>query len=598
MINNINQFNTVTFVDENNHSVPETYEGRKYRVVTETTLFSKEERLFRGMLAICALVASVGLILIFKANQIKQLLTLKEKSSKEIERTLIEPLVPPTINQKAPDEQPVSNDNTIEIKSEIPVVTKEEILDVSKGEIPVVTKEEIPVKKEEKKKGMVHPLPTPPDGVIKNGYGEYLVYRMSHEGKRIAVSEKEYIEIFDIIEKTRTQVPNNRHAYLEEKIQEKLGKEVQIAFIPRTLYEQIFLHECILEEMDKRNSLNAREVGAHAVLETTIEEKEEPKENKGERYGLEMSSNDRKEYIKRGMQRAFWQLCIYKDQDYEQGFKKRHEDDYRQEHLVKVASKLNEVALAKFNGKIFTFAEIVDVQNQEIDFFKSLKDPQSENYAKTKIRFLTYPSLAQRFRDEQHPIRSHELYPLGIEKETGRGTQIVQKAVQLECTAEAVNHLLLYRGAKFDQDEMMRKDDLANSLSDEKELANSLSFGTSLYGGALYDGGATAIHYMRKITDAQVFMIPLEKQLKNETPFHAYFVHPLVSLGSMGEIFHARTKIWKLPDNAEVLGFLGLAKYKFSQIKECCKTDQTKENLKTSFAEYKSKAYILVPRFN
>jgi hypothetical protein len=626
MINTIgvNQFNTVMFVDESNHPVSEEYKERKYRVVVQTTLFSQRERLFRGILAVSAIVATVGLILIFKAPQMRQLLTLKEKSVKEIERTLI---FNPHRNTDAAatteKEQPKAGGHPLPIPlgdglkpkagvHPLPIPPKDvpkpkagvHPLPIPLGDglkpkagihplpIPLgdglkpkagVHPLPIPLGDGLKPKAGVHPLPIPPEGAIQNGYGEYLVYRMSDGGKRIAVSEEEYKKIFDVIEQSRAKALENRYEHLKEKIQEKLGKEVHLAFIPRTLYEQIFLHECVQEELFQGKSLNARESGAVSVFDTTKEEG--PKRDKSSFLGAELSSAQRKQLIQSSMQKTFWQLCVYNDQDYELGFKKLHEDDYRQEHLVKVAARLNEVALGKFKGTGdgFTFKEIAEVQSQEIDFFKSMRDLKSETHTK-EVSFHTFISLAQRFRNERPYAKGYEFFPLGIADKSER---IVREAVQLECTADAVNHLLLYRGSKFDQDEVTREEHRSVS-------ANSLSFGTSPYGGVLNDGGATAICYMQQQPlNSHVFMIPLQEQLAGRTPFHAYFVHPLISLGSFGETFHARTKIWKLPEDAKVLGFLGIGSSAFSTVKECCKTRLSEEEVKASFAEYKRKAYIL-----
>lgn len=430
----------------------------------------------------------------------------------------------------------------------------------------------------------IYVLPKPPVGIIKNGYGEYLVYRSSPDGGKIAISDVEYESIFEVIEAARLENPNDRHSHLEGKIQEKLGKDVNIAFIPRTLYEQIFLHASIQEESEKHRILNAKELmTARALLR--------PRE---EISGFKLTSEERKKIIERSMKQGFWQLCIYDDIDYEEGFKNRHEDDYRKAHLVKIASKLNVVALSKFkgNGKGFAFAELADVQREELHFFKSLKDPNSEIHAQAKkVSVMQGYTLADRFIKED----GRDLHPLGVRN--ARDEEILQKALQLECSAEAVNQLILYRGAEFDKDEVTRKK--SSYSPDSPILANTLSYGTSLYGGALYDGGATAVRYMRDgWEDAQAMIVPLKEHLAGHTPFHAFLVHPLISLCSHGEVFHARTKLWNHAPDESVMGFRGVGETDFKEINACCKTNDSKEKIVKDFAEYKCKAYILASSGN
>jgi hypothetical protein len=556
-VNANKEFSTIILVDEKEKPVNKEYMGRKFQLITHKTLYSEKDRTLRRMLGVLAIIATLGLALISK--HIRNLLT---KSIKSIR------------------------------VEKLPVQDLDSSLTKTGSELKYKIKEDQPLIEEKgeskKKTSVIRPLPLPPEGVIKNGYGEYLVYRNDAEGNKVAVTEKEYETIFEVVEAARIlkgdEIPSDRHSYLEGKIQEKLGNEVRISFIPRTLYEQIFLHECVQEEINKKNCLNANETGISMGLQRTS-----PENQTRAVYGMKVTPEDRKRYIKTGLEGAFWQLCIYDDQDYTDRFKNRNEDDYRSAHLIKVASRLNEVALGKFKGKRdgFTFAEILEAQKAETSFFKSFKDPTSENYPKSKIPYSTFISITQRFRDETHPIRNHDMHPLGIRNE--RDEQILQKAIQLECSAEAVNHLVLYRGAKFSDDEVTK-------LHSNEVIANSLSYGTSLYAGVLYDGGATAIQYMRQgYVDAQSYLVPLKYQFAGQTPFHAFIAHPLISLGSHGEIFHARTKIWSLPDEQRVAGFLSYVA-SFDSIKDCCKTRETKEKVEKSFSEYKSKAYILAPK--
>src|SRR5262249_36767687 len=154
----------------------------------------------------------------------------------------------------------------------------------------------------------------------KNGYGEYLVYRSRPDGTKKAISEEEYQKIFDVIEKCRAlkgdQIPNDRHAYLKGKIQEVLGNDVQLAFVPRTLYSLIYLQQCIQEEIDLQSCANAKEMLLVWAL--------------GDANAAMGEVRQRKvKAIKDAKSEGFWQLCFYHDEDYLTGFPQKGELDYR-----------------------------------------------------------------------------------------------------------------------------------------------------------------------------------------------------------------------------------------------------------------------------
>jgi hypothetical protein len=576
----ISAISNITYLDTAGNPVNVDFDGRKIKIVTHKTLFSCCERFKRVILGILAVVASVGFALI--TSKVRGFFTKTTKSTWK-EEFPMDP-IDPKVSSKPKKVSEIKLNLNPEIQAPNPEV-----------KLPEAPKETTPNKpevqlEEPSKKPEIRPLPKPPEGIIKNGYGEYLIYRTDPEGKKAAISEKEYESIFEIVEAARTlkgdDFPADRHTYLEGKIQAKLGKEAKLAFIPRTLYEQIFLHAAVQEEMDKQKSLNAHELGATMALQKPLSPEEE-----GHSYGMKVTSEQRKEFLKLSMEHGFWQLCVYYDHDYEDGFKKVNEDDYRPAHLIKVASKLNEVALGKFQGKEagFTFEEMSRVQKEELAFFKSLADPASPNYQKAKVSFFQRVGLALRFRDDSHPIRGHEMSPLKIRDE--RDEQVIQKAMQLECTAEAVNHLILYRGAKLAEDEVTYK---RSKVWDSKPEPQMLSYGTSLYDGALITGSATPFLEMRfSSRDAQAIAVPLKEQLEGKTPFHAFIVHPLIALGSQGEITEARTKIWHVSLQEKVYGYLGFVDCALERIKNCFKTDDSQEKVEKEFAAYKSRAFIL-----
>jgi hypothetical protein len=425
-------------------------------------------------------------------------------------------------------------------------------------------------------------LPALPKDIIQNGYGEYLIYRIAPNGKKEAITDIEYEKIFNIIEEVRALkgdlIPQNRHNYLKTKIQKELDQNVFISFIPRTIYELMYLRECIQEDVDKQFCCNACESGiANALQEKTPD-------------------NEKQKIINSALEKGFWQQCLFEDKDYEAQFAQKNQFDYRIPHIQKIAARLNYVALEEFkkccsHNEGFTYEEIQQIQSELLTFFKELHNSQSELHEKaSKVFEWTYPGIARQFAEEK--IRDNgcvKRYPQGIANE--RHEKIIHNAIQLECSNEAAKGMVLYRGSELAKDDVTRQDFESWPAS---TCANSLSYGSSLFAGALYDGGASAFHYMREnYLDAQALIVPLKKILSAKAVFHAFYVHPLIQLMSRGEIFHPRTKVWELNSEEKILGFLGLAKINYAKVKICCRTSLSKEGMEKKFSKYKNKVYLL-----
>lgn len=429
------------------------------------------------------------------------------------------------------------------------------------------------------KKSPINALPVPPKDMITNGYGEYLIYRITSGGKKEAITEIEYEKIFGILEEVRgakgDQIPQNRHDHLKTRIQNELDQNVFVSFIPRTIYELLYLRESIQEDLDKQSCCNARESGILFVFK-------------------KISDDKKQNFLNATMKEGFWQQCLFEDEDYEMQFAQKNQFDYRLSHLRKIAAKLNSVALKLFNtccshNDGFTYAEIEQALEPLVTFFKELHDPQSKMHAKAMtVREITYPGIARQCAEEATKIwGSRKRYPLGIADE--RHEKIIHNAILLECSTEAANGIVLYRGSQFEKDDLSRQ-----CLSSGITYTNSLSYGTGLYAGALYDGGATAFHYMRQNhLDAQALIVPFKKIHSSKTVFHVFNVHPLIQLMSEGEIFHARTKVWELNAEDKVLGFEGTNETDYAKVKACCKISLSQEKMGEKFSKYKNRIYLL-----
>jgi hypothetical protein len=112
--------------------------------------------------------------------------------------------------------------------------------------------------------------------------------------------------------------------------------------------------------------------------------------------------------------------------------------------------------------------------------------------------------------------------------------QLIRHAMALDC--KALGGVIMYRGARFNKESVVCQ----SAASGEPDSCNSLSFGTSLFAGVLYDGGAVAYHYMRKCESAYAIFVPFDKIRTSilDIPIQ----HSIIPLYAYGETVHARSK--------------------------------------------------------
>lgn len=126
-----------------------------------------------------------------------------------------------------------------------------------------------------------------------------------------------------------------------------------------------------------------------------------------------------------------------------------------------------------------------------------------------------------------------------------RLSQIIKEAVALDCSEIAKRCFLLYRGANFKDDDIMKR-------IMRFDRSHSLSFGTGLFSGCMFDPEATPFYYMRESSNAYVIPVPFADL--NNSPFHIPTRDTVAQLGGHGETFHSRTKAWKGFDVQEMSG--------------------------------------------
>ena len=318
------------------------------------------------------------------------------------------------------------------------------------------------------------------------GYGEYVAFHDPRNNERKTLSRETFEQVYKIFNENSLGVMGvqvNLYELIKEKVK-KIDPTLEIAFIPRTLYELIFIRKCILEDL---------KYGICSQLN--------PMEHK---KSLEHFDGDEKKYeiflsnqVTKRRKRKCWHLSYFEDAG-----------DNNHPGVKEVAYRLNQLIVKMMvpKGAGFTMNQILLHTEVEIGF---LKDYNKEGLLGKNLPYTTFtsnqtPGPATNFLVNKNYIN---IKAMGICNE--KMAQIMINAVKLECSEAARNSFILYRGSEFMRDEVLRG----------KDVVYSLSFGTGLFSGCVFDGGASPYHYMRK-SDIDAFAILIPSDQLNSSPFY------------------------------------------------------------------------------
>lgn len=388
---------------------------------------------------------------------------------------------------------------------------------------------------------------------ITMGQGEYIVFHQLPNGERKSLSDKTFARAYEVLVQFSTaklENGKNRYELLKARLKE-IDSTIEAFFVPRTLYELIFIKNCIQEDLRRKEVCRYVSPSELAI-------------------NLQFFKGDQKEYTeylndkkKTQEEEQCWHLCRFKDtcDDQDVGVKN-------------IAYRLNKIIFESFlpSDKCFTYQQLSKFAEQEIQFLKTYyQDCQVSNTCLTSCN-ITGPTINFSTESERGLIK-----PMGIRDETD--AEIIRKAIALECSQIAQHSLLLYRGADFEQDSIFS--------CNNQDIPYSLSYGTSLFSGCIHDGGATAFYFMRNRTkDAYAVAVPFDQ--KGTSPFYIPPANTVSQLFGCGETFHSRTKYWKDSNHKEMLGMSVFSAEKPK--KDHLASALSKEELSTQFQYYKSKA--------
>jgi hypothetical protein len=344
-----------------------------------------------------------------------------------------------------------------------------------------------------------------PNGTITTGYGEYYVFDLT--GSKI--SKETYKKIYQIFDRYSLasivnsassnenifDIADNRFHIMRDKVK-SVNQNLEIGFIPRVLYELIFIRQCIQEDIRAGSRCDYAYKGAQRAI------------NKHPAAAEKIKSII--------AARKCWHMKSFTD-----------ENDNQDECIRHYSYRLNNAIVKRLKPKPdgFTFLELQQKAVKEISYL--------ENYYKTCT--TTYKQF---FNDEKGESLTLNLSPqancfMGIRNQSD--AQIILNALAVECSEVAKLSFLLYRGASGN-------DSIIN-IRDETE-SYRLSYGTGLYAGCVYDSTATAFYYMLK-EEAKAFVIPVPFEMLNSSVFYIPPTNAMTQLLGTGEHFHAVTKKWK-----------------------------------------------------
>lgn len=391
---------------------------------------------------------------------------------------------------------------------------------------------------------------------ITMGQGEYVVFHQLPNGETKRISRELYEQVYKIlnqyspsgiVNKGSDKIAEDcakRYELIKAKLKE-IDSSLEVVFIPRTLYELIFLRKIIKEDL-KHNKDNKCCPYFQALTQS-------------------VQPNDIQEQSK--VTRKCWHLAHFMDAG-----------DNNHLGVKELAYRLNQIIIRTFSPTAagFTHKEFTIFAEKEIDFLKNYYK-KGKNHEIDGVDNCSFagPSSCFGFESNRGSIR-----PMGIRDDWD--AQILRNAIALDCSEIAKDSFLIFRGAKFKKDRPINTTGL--------DQPYSLSYGSSLFAGCVFDADATAFFYMRNDKlNAYAISVPFNR-LKHSS-FYIPLTNTVVQLFGLGEIFHVRTKAWKDFDVKKMGGIQGLNGNK----REHLTSNLTQDEFIKQFQQYKNQSIQLKP---
>ncbi len=392
------------------------------------------------------------------------------------------------------------------------------------------------------------------DQSIYYGYGEYLFCK-NDDSK---VSYELYLEIWKTyleFKKNDSNDPDTQdNSYLDlNKRISRIDSSLRAIFVPRTLYELLFIQVAHQEEL---NSVDSK-LKCYANCDEYSDTKNWLIENESKVDFEELESR-------------CWHVISSEDGP---GV------DDMDPFLLKIAFRFNNYALIKLSPYLgnqiyqFSLTEILNLTIDTLHFFHELHESSGEALSKKALQKGKNKTAKALWAFTSESKRGGNK-PLGI---TTEQDGIILNAIKIECLASS---FLLYRGGNLSIDTIKHDDEIQPV---------SLSFGSSLFAGCFNDIGACVFSYIRGgDRDGYIISIP------NGTDKHPFYIPEksvLSQLFSKGEYFHARSQVY--PESGKRFNG-GFQQWSLESLPEVLKYPYSKEEFQKNYKDMMEAAFLLI----
>lgn len=411
-------------------------------------------------------------------------------------------------------------------------------------------------------------------GKIHMGSGEYIVFHQLSDNTATAPTKNTFEQVYQIFNQYAPgAIINNRgpsttameHCMNRYEIIKALTKTIdptlEIAFVPRTLYELVLIRKCMWEDLKNQSICDLANDRTHQ------EYLKDGQKAQGKHQQL------LEKFAKTRLKNKCWHLCFFQGRDTNYDFA-----------VEETAYRLNQALVKGFapTSRGFTYQEFANFVEKEISFLRFYYHTTS--ILKSRMQKIDLFKEKALFGGPTASFSAHADGRNSMSIQTMEDAQIIREALALDCCRAAQTHFFLYRGATF------QFDNLVLGASHEN-IPQSLSYGTSLFAGCVRDVTATPFYYMRYANGNDAYVIPIPFDQLNSSPFYIPTTNAIAQLFASGELFHGRSKFWRGADMQSVGGIMSSPE----RLKEATflQSNLTKDQLNEHFLQYKKGAIHL-----
>lgn len=431
---------------------------------------------------------------------------------------------------------------------------------------------------------------------ITMGYGEYAVYHKDVDSAK-PVSEETFYKVYELFLKYLPHLSKegleqsiktaDRYELLRTKVKE-IDPALEVSFIPRTLYELIYIRKCIEEAFEYKKMCPQMRLNTSRVAQLEMKKNENEDLSFLERSIKTLEEEVEKTFKDEKVEEKCWHLCYFDD---------NFPGDNQDQNVKKTAFRLNNVLFENLpqSGRPLNFAEISSLAQDQISYLSSIHG--NEELCKMARHKLDWSQddigVAGSFAIEKETAGRHssQVFPMGLKKKTA-AKKMLRKAIAIECSKVAERSLLLCRGSFYGYSEDKPIIEKYAPFGGKNTFPLSLSFGVTLFAGSNFDGGATAFSYMRR--NIESYMIPVPFDQVENGPFYVPLAHTVSQLSSKGEWFHGRSKCWKQENpETDVYGYSTGSHKKYKDWPDSVKCDKTQEEFYRDYYKIMDQAIAL-----